>query len=161
MKKVLLTLLTLSLVSFSGLQSSEKSSDTAYANCYTDSAQTGISPNNIIKLTKLDTPEKSGIKLSNDGGLVVGEKGSYFVTYRASISAQSSLALFKNGNAIASSAFSNITAISPVCGMTVINVDAGDKITLRNIDNKKVFNTIISSGSSYTPIPVSLSIVRL
>lgn len=171
MKKLLSTL-ALSLIFFSGLQGTEflnceqsieqslgvggSVSATSYAN----SSQAGILPNGTIRLTELDGSAK-GVKLSENGGVIVRARGSYLVSYRVLVNTQTTLALFKNEDVLPTSAFSNTAALSPVGGTIVMDLDRGDEITIRNIDATKSINTVVSAGAMVPPIPVSLTIVRL
>lgn len=128
----------------------------AYANC----PQIGIGPNDIVELTSLGVHGRD-FDLTSNGGLIVRKKGDYLIQFQVLASSQASLALFKDGQLIQESAFSNIATTAPITGNMIVTLSQRDVITLRSIENYKTFNTIAPVTIASPTIPVSLIIQRL
>lgn len=128
-----------------------------YGIFYTQNAQIGIAPNQIITITNQTIFKKSKFKISDNGGVIIPSRGSYSISYRVLTNSQVSLALFKNNEIIPESAFAN-TAASPISGTVIVSLRARDIITIRSIETAKTFNTVSPVSTSFPTIPVNMNI---
>jgi|GEM_PF-3265875 len=139
---------------------SSNSQSIDYAYYYTDQTQLGIGPNHIVELTNLGMNNNRRFELSSNGGFTVPNSGNYLISYRVLSSSQASLALFKNGVIMPSTAFSN-TSSSPIFGSAIIAIKRRDVITIQSIETAKVFNTVVSVSTVTPPLAVSLTVQSL
>lgn len=158
---VLFGFLSMNLLMGNAQEYSEKKHGENWAFFYADKAQVGVSPDGIIVFTDLDNKEDTRFDLSNSGGIIVPSTGNYLVNYRVLASNPASVALFRNGNLVKTSAFGSIAATTPISGSTILSLKSKDVLTIRSIENSKVFNTVIPAGSTCDTLPVSLTIQLL
>lgn len=112
----------------------------------------------IVNLTVLNA-QSGGYALSGNGASI-SSSGTYQITFRVLPDAQTVIALFQNGNIIPSAVYANNTANVPIMATVIVSLNAGDVITIRNVETAGTFNTVIPGGA-VTSIPVEMVLLKL
>jgi len=97
----------------------------------------------------------------NDAGVQFVGAGTYKVTYSVSGVEPSQMALFRNGALVDGSLYGSGAGTQPLIGQVIVQVGAGDVLTLKNHSSAAAVTLQTLAGGTQTNANASIAIERL
>jgi hypothetical protein len=107
-------------------------------------------------------PMSSGVTYASNGQITIAVAGVYHVSFLASVTEPGQLELTQNGTPLPSTVYGRATGTSEISGQAILNVAAGDVITLRNpAGNSPALTFTPIAGGTQPDVSASITIEQV